>query len=112
MHRPAARPAAGGVNRHTRSRLQAGPGASGCPGLPPIPPRRIAMPTEWPLTELIRLAGLGQVVLVAGSLAVPRVLGWRRELAGLRPLTRQVFWTYAGYILTTNLVFGLVSALA
>ena len=30
----------------------------------------------------------------------------------LRPLLRQVFWTYAAYIWFTNLCFGLVSALA
>lgn len=28
----------------------------------------------------------------------------------LRPLTRQVFWTYAGYIWFSNLSFGLLSA--
>src|SRR5262249_30639307 len=50
--------------------------------------------------------------LVAGSLAIPRVLGWRDDTAKLRPLTRQVFWTYAAYIWTTNLAFGLVSTLA
>jgi len=43
------------------------------------------------------------------SLAIPRVLGWRAELARLRPLTRQIFWTYAGYVWVTNLCFGLLS---
>ena len=37
------------------------------------------------------------------------MLGWRAETAKLRPLTRQVFWTYAAYIWATNLSFGLVS---
>jgi hypothetical protein len=40
------------------------------------------------------------------------VLRWREDLARLRPLTRQMFWIYAGYIWTTNLFFGLFSALA
>jgi hypothetical protein len=31
------------------------------------------------------------------------------DTAKLRPLTRQVFWTYAVYIWCTNLAFGLVS---
>jgi hypothetical protein len=63
------------------------------------------------LRVLIIAAGIGQLLLAAGSLAIPRVLKWREELAKLRPLTRQVFWTYAGYIWTTNVCFGLVSLL-
>jgi hypothetical protein len=63
------------------------------------------------LELLVRLAGVGQIALVAASpILIPRVLGWREELALLRPLTRQIFWTYAGYILCFNLAFGLVSA--
>ena len=54
-------------------------------------------------------AGAGQLLLAAGSLAIPRVLRWSEDVARLRPLTRQVFWTYAGYIWTTNVCFGLVS---
>jgi hypothetical protein len=64
------------------------------------------------LSKWIIAAGVGQLVLAAGSLAIPHVLGWAAETARLRPLTRQVFWTYAGYIWTTNLCFGLISALA
>ena len=64
------------------------------------------------LETLVWLAGVGQLGLVVGSLAIPRVLGWREQLAGLRPLIRQVFWTYAAYIWCTNLSFGLISALA
>jgi hypothetical protein len=36
-------------------------------------------------------------------------LHWKHDLATFRPLTRQVFWTYAAYIWTTNLSFGLIS---
>lgn len=64
------------------------------------------------LTDLIFLAGLGQLALAAGSLAIPRILGWKNEMAKVAPLTRQVFWTYAGYILATNIAFGLLSVLA
>ena len=64
------------------------------------------------LETLVRLAGAGQLVLVAASAAIPRVLGWREEMAArVRPLTRQVFWTWAGYIWTSHLAFGLLSAL-
>jgi len=36
-------------------------------------------------------------------------LRWSEDVAQLRPLTRQVFWTYAAYIWSTNLFFGVVS---
>ncbi|MEA2235819.1 MAG: hypothetical protein QOC81_543 [Thermoanaerobaculia bacterium] len=52
------------------------------------------------------LAGVTQLAIAATSLLIPRLLGWRKETALLRPLTRCVFWTYAGYILGTNLWFA------
>jgi hypothetical protein len=64
------------------------------------------------LRTLVFLAGLGQIALFAASLTIPSVLGWRQELAKVRPLVRQLFWVYAAYILVTNLSFGLLSALA
>ena len=64
------------------------------------------------LESSIFAAGIAQIILVIGSLAIPRVLGWSQDTAKLRPLTRQVFWTYAGYIWVTNLAFGLLSSLA
>ncbi|HEX5135773.1 MAG TPA: hypothetical protein VFY93_02295 [Planctomycetota bacterium] len=64
------------------------------------------------MTALLVLAGLGQLALAAGSLAIPRVLGWREETRKLARLTRQVFWTYAGYIWGTNVLMGALSALA
>jgi hypothetical protein len=64
------------------------------------------------LPALVFVAGVAQLVLIVASLAIPRVLRWGEETAKLRPLTRQLFWTYAGYIWFTNLCFGLLSALA
>jgi hypothetical protein len=64
------------------------------------------------LRTLVFLAGVGQIVLALASLAIPRVLRFREETAKLRPLLREMFWTYAGYILCTNLSIGLLSALA
>ena len=61
---------------------------------------------------LLILAGLGQLALALGSLALPRILRWSDDTAKLRPLTRQVFWTYAAYIWVTNICFGVVSAFA
>jgi hypothetical protein len=56
-------------------------------------------------------AGLGQLALALGSLAIPRLLGWREDTARLRPITRQIFWTYAGYIWSFHICFGLLSLL-
>lgn len=60
---------------------------------------------EW----LIRAAGLGHFAVAAASTRAPAVLEWRKELARLRPLNRQIFTTYAGYILTINVLFGVLA---
>ncbi len=64
------------------------------------------------LETLVVLAGWGQIALVIGSFAIPKILQWSAKLASLELLLRQVFWTYAGYILVTNLCMGLLSAFA
>ena len=61
------------------------------------------------MEKALRIAGAGQLVLALASLLIPRVLGWRAETRKLRPLTRQVFWTYAAYIWAFNLTFGIAS---
>jgi len=61
---------------------------------------------------LIVAAGVGQLGLAAGSLALPRVLDWSADTAKLKSLTRKVFWTYAGYIWVTNVCFGVLSVAA
>ena len=60
----------------------------------------------------IVLAGIAQLGIAASSVLIPRLLGWREETARLKPLTRQVFWTYASYILGFHVAFGLLSLLA
>jgi len=64
------------------------------------------------MRSVLVVAGIGQLALALVSLAVPRVLGWREDTAKLKPLTREVFWTYAAYIWTAHICFGLLSALA
>lgn len=65
------------------------------------------------LETLVRLAGIGQLLLVLASPAIPRVLGWREELAkNVRPLTREVFWTWAAYVWLTHMAFGALSTFA
>jgi hypothetical protein len=58
---------------------------------------------------VIVVAGIGQITLALGSLAIPGVLNWKEDVAKLKPLTRQIFWTYASYILMANFSFGLLS---
>src|SRR5579871_4678033 len=58
---------------------------------------------------LIIGAGAAQITLSLGSLITPRLLNWRDALSKTRPLIKQMFWTYAAYILIINLCFGLVS---
>ena len=58
------------------------------------------------------LAGLAQLAIAASSVFIPRLLGWRQETALLRPLTRQVFWTYASYILGIHVAFAALTLLA
>jgi hypothetical protein len=59
---------------------------------------------------ILILAGLTQFAIAATSLTIPRLLDWPKETALLRPLTRYVFWTYACYILGTNLWFATLAA--
>lgn len=66
-------------------------------------------------TDLIKTviiwSGWGHLALALGSLIIPRVLQWEKELASLNVLLRQMFWTYAGYILMLNVSFGVISVL-
>ena len=64
------------------------------------------------IDTLVILAGLAQIAVALGSLLIPRLLGWKEQTAKLDGLTRQVFWTYAGYTLGTNLFFGVLSTFA
>jgi hypothetical protein len=64
------------------------------------------------LSKLVIASGAVQFAVVAGSLAVPYLLNWRGELVKVQTLIKQIFWTYAGYILCTNLFFAIVSVFA
>jgi len=68
---------------------------------------------EWNnqyLPVVIQLAGLGQIILVMASVAIPHCLDWNKGLAGLRPLLRQMFWTYAVYVTGVHLFAGFSSS--
>ena len=61
------------------------------------------------IQQLIYLAGLGQIALAAGSVVIPKLLNWSSEMAKVQPLIKQIFYTYACYILFFNFSFGLLS---
>jgi hypothetical protein len=58
---------------------------------------------------LIVLSGVAHLALGVGSLLIPKLLNWKGALAAMPTLIRQMFWSYAGYILGINIFFGLVS---
>lgn len=58
---------------------------------------------------LLFICGILHIALSIGSSVIPKVLHWNRELQNVQPLIKQMFWTYAAYILAINICFGLVS---
>jgi hypothetical protein len=63
------------------------------------------------LKILIILCGIGHIALGLGSLVIPQMLDWKSALSAVPTLIRQIFWTYAGCILSINIFFGIVSLL-
>jgi hypothetical protein len=63
------------------------------------------------LSALIALAGAGQLCVLVASALVPLRLNWRRDLAGLPRLHRQLFWVYGGYVVLSIVALGLISLL-
>ena len=55
------------------------------------------------------IAGAGQVSVLVASALVPIQLDWRKSLAGLPKLLRQMFWVYGAYTAGGILTFGLFS---
>lgn len=58
---------------------------------------------------LLRLGGIMQLGILTASALVPGTLKWRKELAGLSALSRQLIWVHGGYIVLTIAAMGLVS---
>ncbi len=61
------------------------------------------------LKTLIFWCGVGHIGLCFVGLLIPKFLNWKKALEPVPPLIRQIFWTYAGYILAINFWFGIVS---
>lgn len=63
------------------------------------------------LKALLIWCGVGHICLALGSLAIPKMLNWKQTLSSVPKLIQQIFWTYAGYILSINIFFGIISIL-
>jgi hypothetical protein len=57
---------------------------------------------------LIYLAGWGQLSVLIASALVPIRLDWRRRLAEMPLLVRQLFWVYGGYVVLSIISLGLI----
>jgi hypothetical protein len=64
---------------------------------------------DIPLSDVIRVAGAGQLSILIASALVPFRLNWKRDLASLPVLHRQMYWTYGGYVVMGILALGVMS---
>ena len=63
------------------------------------------------LADWLRLAGIGQLSVLIASSLVPLKLNWKKDLASLPTLHRQMYWTYGGYVVMGIVFLGVVSIL-
>lgn len=63
------------------------------------------------LPTAIYLAGWGQLSILVASALVPFQLDWRRTLATLPPLLRQLFWVYGGFVVLSIISLGTICIL-
>src|SRR5262249_46169902 len=52
------------------------------------------------------LAGAGHFVILFASFQVPFRLGWKQDLAQLRPFNRKILWAQGGATVLTIIAFG------
>jgi hypothetical protein len=64
---------------------------------------------EVALADLIRVAGASQLSILIASSLVPFKLNFKRDLASLPPLHRQLYWTYGGYVVMGIITLGVIS---
>ena len=61
------------------------------------------------LPLLLFVAGLLHMSITSAGLAMTFVLDWRKNLAPLCALTREIIWTHALFVLLTIVAFGVIS---
>ena len=65
-----------------------------------------------PLPLAIQAAGALQLCILIASALVPGQLDWKKSLADLPKLVRQLFWIYGAYTVMAILTLGLFSVVA
>lgn len=65
--------------------------------------------SEETLAMLLLLGGFGQFSILVASAVVPFQLDWRKELACLSRLHRQMYWVYGGYVVLSIVAFAFLS---
>jgi hypothetical protein len=58
------------------------------------------------MKSLLLIGGLLHFLILIASALTPRVLDWRRNLAGLDPFLRRLFWVYGFFIVLVIVSFG------
>ena len=61
------------------------------------------------LQNWILAAGAGQFSILVASSLVPFRMNWKRDLASLSTLHRQMYWVYGGYVVQNIIAFALIS---
>ena len=61
------------------------------------------------LPDLIFAAGLGQASILIASAQVPFRMNWKKDLASLSRLHRQMYWVYGGYVVLSIIAFSIIS---
>jgi hypothetical protein len=59
----------------------------------------------------LQIAAALQFSILIASALVPRVLDWRRNLAGLHPFLRRLFWVYGTFIVLIIVGFAVLTLL-
>jgi hypothetical protein len=65
----------------------------------------------YDLPTLVFLAGFAHLGILIASALVPFQLKWKTELAVLSTLHRQMYWTYAAYVVLAIVSFACISML-
>lgn len=64
------------------------------------------------LAELLfRLGGCVHLCILIASAMVPFGLDWKKNLAGLHPFLRRLYWVYGVFIVLSIVSFGVISLL-
>jgi hypothetical protein len=63
------------------------------------------------MKTLLQIARALQLLILTVSASVPRILDWRRNLAGLHPFLKKLFWVYGVFIVFAIISFAILTFL-